>query len=64
MTADEDASPTVVAEERLSLERRVHVDLARIRVEDMVTTQPVDPPQDPEGGRNTDMEFMTRNGGW
>jgi hypothetical protein len=30
----------------------------------MVTTQDVDPPPDPEGGRNTDMEFMTRNAGW
>jgi hypothetical protein len=46
------------------LQRRVHVDLPRVRPEDMVTTQQVDPPQDPEGGRNTDMEFMTRNAGW
>jgi hypothetical protein len=46
------------------LERRVHVDLPRVRPEDMVTTQQVDPPGDPEGGRNTDMEFMTRNAGW
>jgi hypothetical protein len=43
---------------------RVHVDLPRVRPEDMVTTQDVDPPPDPEGGRNTDMEFMTRNAGW
>ena len=47
-----------------SLTKRVHVDLPRVRPEDMVTTQQVDPPQDPEGGRNTDMEFMTRNAGW
>ena len=50
--------------DRPSLEKRVHVDLPRVRPEDMVTTQPVDPPQDPEGGRDTDMEFMTRNAGW
>ena len=49
---------------RADLERRVHVDLARIRPEDMVTTQPVDPPQDPRGGRDTDTEFMLRNAGW
>ena len=49
---------------RPDVEHRVHVDLPRVRPEDMVTTQPVDPPQDPEGGRNTDMEFMTRNAGW
>ena len=49
---------------RADVEHRVHVDLPRVRPEDMVTTQPVDPPQDPEGGRNTDMEFMTRNAGW
>ena len=42
----------------------MHVDLPRVRPEDMVTTQQVVPPQDPEGGRNTDMEFMTRNAGW
>ena len=64
MTRDEHHQHTVVAAERSSLERRVHVDLPRIRVEDMVTTQAVDPPQDPEGGRSTDMEFMTRNAGW
>jgi hypothetical protein len=49
---------------REALAGRVHVDLPRVRPEDMVTTQEVDPPPDPEGGRNTDMEFMTRNAGW
>ena len=49
---------------RADLERRVHIDLARIRPEDMVTTQPVDPPPDPRGGRDTDNEFMLRNAGW
>jgi hypothetical protein len=49
---------------RADLERRVHVDLPRVRPEEMRTTQEVDPAPDPEGGRNTDMEFMTRNAGW
>jgi len=51
-------------DEPVALENRVHVDLPRVRPEDMVTTQAVEPPRDPEGGRSTDMEFMTRNGGW
>ena len=55
---------TTGAGARADLERRVHVDLPRVRPEDMVTTQEVDPAPDPEGGRNTDMEFMTRNAGW
>jgi hypothetical protein len=46
------------------LEKRVHVDLPRVRPEDMVTSQEVDPPQDPRGGRDTDNEFMLRNAGW
>ena len=50
--------------DRAGLEARVHVDLPRTRPEDMVTTHEVEPPPDPEGGRNTDMEFMTRNAGW
>ena len=50
--------------ERAALEKRVHVDLPRVRPEDMVTTQEVDPPQDPRGGRDTDNEFMLRNAGW
>jgi hypothetical protein len=49
---------------RQSLEERVRVDVPRVLPQDMVTTQVVDPPPDPEGGRNTDMEFMTRNAGW
>lgn len=43
---------------------RVHVDLPRVRPEDMVTTQDVDPPHDPMGGRDTETEFMLRNAGW
>lgn len=50
--------------DRQSLEERVRVDVPRVLPQDMVTTQVVDPPPDPEGGRNTDMEFMTRNAGW
>ena len=57
-----DHEPTTAA--RADLEKRVHVDLPRVQAQDMVTTQQVDPPPDPEGGRNTDMEFMTRNAGW
>ena len=29
-----------------------------------MTTQTVDPPPDPRGGRDTDNEFMLRNAGW
>ena len=47
---------TTGASARADLERRVHVDLPRVRPEDMVTTQEVDPAPDPEGGRNTDMD--------
>lgn len=36
----------------------------RVAPEDMVTTQDVDPPQDPRGGRDTDTEFMLRNAGF
>ena len=43
---------------------RVHVDVPRVLPRDMVTSQVVDPPPDPDGGRGTDMEFTTRNGGW
>lgn len=50
--------------DRQSVGERVRVDVPRVLPQDMVTTQVVDPPPDPEGGRNTDMEFMTRNGGW
>ena len=42
----------------------MRVDVPRVLPEEMVTTQAVDPPPDPEGGRNTDREFMTRNAGW
>ena len=49
---------------RADLERRVHVDLPRVRPEDMVTTQEVDAAPDPRGGRDTDTEFMLRNAGW
>ena len=46
------------------LAARVHVDLPRVRPEDMVTTQDVTPPTDPMGGRDTETEFMLRNAGW
>jgi hypothetical protein len=47
-----------------ALEKRVHVVLPRVRPEDMVTTQAVDPPSDPMGGRDTETDFMLRNAGW
>ena len=56
----ESTSPTA----RADLEHRVHVDLPRVRPEEMVTTQEVDPAPDPRGGRDTDTEFMLRNAGW
>ena len=46
-----------------SLAERVHVDLPRVRPEDMVTTQEVDPAPDPRGGRDTETEFMLRHAG-
>jgi hypothetical protein len=49
--------------DRRDLERRVHVDLPRVRPEDMVTSQEVDPPRDPRGGRDTETEFMLRHAG-
>jgi len=64
MAADEHEQHLQDHTARADLERRVHVDLPRVLPEDMRTTQQVEPPQDPEGGRNTDMEFMTRNAGW
>ena len=56
----ESTSPAARAE----LAKRVHVDLPRVRPEDMVTTQEVDAAPDPRGGRDTDTEFMLRNAGW
>ncbi len=50
--------------DRHDLARRVHVDLPRVRPEDMVTTQDVDPARDPEGGRDTERDFMLRNAGF
>ncbi|WP_392542574.1 hypothetical protein [Oryzobacter telluris] len=51
-------------DEEHDLEHRVHVDLPRVRPEDMVTTQPVTPAQDPRGGRDTETEFLLRNAGF
>jgi hypothetical protein len=47
-----------------TIAERVRVDVPRVLPEDMVTTQVVEPPRDPDGGRGADMEFMTRNAGW
>ncbi|WP_377641627.1 hypothetical protein [Oryzobacter terrae] len=48
---------------RHALEERVHTDLPRIRPEQMVTTQQVSPPPDPQGGRDTEQEFLLRHAG-
>ncbi|QIM20458.1 hypothetical protein G7075_03705 [Phycicoccus sp. HDW14] len=50
--------------DRHDLERRVHVDLPRVAPDDLVTTQAVEPARDPQGGRDTETEFMLRNGGF
>ena len=49
--------------DRQDLERRVHIDLPRVLPEEMVTTQDVEPPPDPQEGRDADSEFMLRNAG-
>ncbi|HEY7719672.1 MAG TPA: hypothetical protein VH915_12995 [Pedococcus sp.] len=36
----------------------------RVRPEDLVTTQDVDPGPDPRGGRDTETEFLLRNAGF
>ena len=36
----------------------------RVRPEEMVTTQDVEPAPDPRGGRDTETEFMLRNAGF
>jgi hypothetical protein len=36
----------------------------RVAPEDMVTTQVVEPPEDPQGGRDTETEFMLRTAGF
>jgi hypothetical protein len=36
----------------------------RVRPEEMVTTVDVDPGPDPQGGRDTETEFMLRNAGF
>ncbi len=43
-----------------AFERRVHTDLPRIMPADMVTSQDVTPPPDPDGGRDTERDFMLR----
>jgi hypothetical protein len=45
------------------LAARVHVDLPRITVDQMTTTQDVEPPPDPTGGRDVETEFMLRHFG-
>ena len=49
---------------RRDVERRVLVDLPRVRPEEMVTSQPAEPAPDPYGGRDTETEFLLRHAGW
>ncbi len=46
-----------------TLAERVHVDVPRVRPEEMTTTQQVTPAPDPQGGRDTETEFMLRHAG-
>ena len=57
--------------ERRDGHRKVHRPLPdfselpeRVRPEDMVTTQEVEPAPDPQGGRDTETEFVLRNAGF
>jgi hypothetical protein len=43
------------------LRRRVHVDVPRIRPQDMVTSQEADAPQDPTRGHDVEAEFLVRH---
>jgi hypothetical protein len=56
--------PSAKASERAS----VHPDYTRfperVAPEDRVTTQVVEPPEDPQGGRDTETEFMLRYAGF
>ena len=61
-TDDEQGTPATGAAHQREVEERVHVDLPRIRPEDMVTTQPVTPAQDPRGGRDPENDFVLRHG--
>ncbi|NHA66989.1 hypothetical protein [Phycicoccus flavus] len=51
------------AADRSELERRVHVDLPRLRPEDLTTSQASRPARDPFGGRDPETEFMLRQAG-
>ena len=46
------------------LEARVHVDLPRITVDQMTTSEDTEPPPDPTGGRDVEAEFMIRHIGF
>lgn len=49
---------------RMPVEARDYSSLPeRVRPEQMVTTQEVEPAPDPRGGRDTETEFMLRNAG-
>ena len=51
------------SEQHRDLEQRVHVDLPRIPLDQMVTSLETTPPPDPTGGRDVDAEFMIRHFG-
>ena len=54
----------MATETHRDLAERVHVDLPRITVDQMSTTQDTEPPPDPTGGRAVDTEFLIRHAGW
>jgi len=49
--------------DRQDLERRVHIDLPRVLPDELGTTQYVEPPPDPQEGRDANSELMLRNAG-
>lgn len=60
----DDERPAPTGARRREIEERVHVDLPRVRPEEMTTAQPVTPARDPQGGRDTEQEFLLRNAGF
>lgn len=57
------AKATVAGPPRRPLPDFTHLP-ERVDPADLVTTQQVEPPQDPRGGRDTETEFMLRNAGF
>jgi hypothetical protein len=60
--AEADAGDMSERDDEAGRERFKHLP-ERVKPEDMVTTQPVSDAPDPEGGRDTDRDFMIRYSG-